>query len=78
MVLDDSLLNTQQYKVRIKGKVGNPGKGVAPSPTPRCSSYWKESLLVALDEGRQLYFYTQLYIKYSYLIQNYSHTIVQL
>ena len=39
MVLDTSLLNSQQYKVRIKGKWSNPGKGVAPSPTPRCSSY---------------------------------------
>ena len=29
-------------------------KGVAPSPTPRCSRYWKGSLLVALDYGRQL------------------------
>ena len=28
----------------------------APSPTPRCSSYWKGSLLVALDFGRQLFF----------------------
>ena len=41
MVLDTSLLNTQQYKVRI-----NPGKGVAPSLTPQCSSYCKRSLLV--------------------------------
>ena len=52
MVLDASLLTTQQYKVRIKGKVENPGKGVAPSPTPRCSIYWKVSFLVALDYGR--------------------------
>ena len=36
------MLNTQQYKVW-----SNPGKGVAPSPTPQCSSYWKGSLLVA-------------------------------
>ena len=43
MVFDTSLLNT-------------PGKGVTPSPTPSCSSYWKGSLLVALDYGRQLYF----------------------
>ena len=35
-------------------KWSNPGKGVAFSPTPRCSSYWKGSLLVALDYGRQL------------------------
>ena len=32
MVLDTSLLNTQQYKVRIKGKVEQSRKGVAPSP----------------------------------------------
>ena len=31
-----------------------PGKGVAPSSTPRCCSYWKGGLLVALDYGRQL------------------------
>ena len=34
----------------------NPGKGVAPFPTPRCSSYWKGRLLVAFDYGRQLCF----------------------
>ena len=56
MVLDTSLLNTQWYKVRIKVKGSNPGKGVAPSPTPWCSSYWKGSLLVALDYGHQLNF----------------------
>ena len=52
MVLDTLLLKTQQYKVRIRS---NPGKGVAPSPTPRCSSYWKGRLLVPLYYGRQLY-----------------------
>ena len=30
-------------------KWSNPGKGVAPSFRLRCSSYWKGSLLVALD-----------------------------
>ena len=41
MVLDTSLLNTQQYKVHIKGKVEQSCEsiGVAPSPTPWCSSY---------------------------------------
>ena len=39
MGLDASLLNTQHYKVQIKSKWSNPGKGVAPSSTPRCSSY---------------------------------------
>ena len=38
MVFDTSLLNTRHYKVRIKSKWSNPGKGVALSPTPRCSS----------------------------------------
>ena len=61
MVLDTSLLNTQQYKVCIKGKVSNPGKVVAPSPTSQCSSYWKGSFLATLGYGRQLYFY--LYIQ---------------
>ena len=36
--LDASLLNTQHYKVWIKGKWSNPGKGVAPFPTLWCSS----------------------------------------
>ena len=34
MVLGASLLNTQHYKVRIKGKVEQSKEGVAPSPTP--------------------------------------------
>ena len=38
MVLDAALLNTQYHKVMIKGKVENPGNGVASSPTPECSS----------------------------------------
>ena len=37
MVLDAFFLNTQYYKVWIKGKCSKPGKAVAPSPTPRCS-----------------------------------------
>ena len=40
-------------------KWSNPGKEVAPSPTPRCSSYWKGSLLIALDYGRQLTIFIQ-------------------
>ena len=55
MVLDASLLNTQHYKVRIKGKVEQSREGVAPSPTPWCSSYRKGNLRVTLDYGRQLY-----------------------
>ena len=47
MVLDTFLFNTQQYKVGIKGKVEQSGKGVAPFPIPVCSSYRKGGLLVA-------------------------------
>ena len=39
MVLDTSLLNTQHYKILSRVKWSNPRKGVAPSPTPRCSSF---------------------------------------
>ena len=53
MVLDATLLNTQHYKVRVK--CSNPGKGVAPSPTPWCRGYRKGSLRVTHDYGRQLY-----------------------
>ena len=53
MVLD-ALLSTQHYKVRIKGKVEQSRKGVAPSLTHWCSSYRKGSLRVTLDYGRQL------------------------
>ena len=63
IVLDASLLNTQHYKVRIKGKWSNPVKRVVPSPTCRCSSYWKASFRVTLDYSRQLYFiYIYIYI----------------
>ena len=40
MVLDAVLLSTQHYKVRITvNEVSR--EGVALSPTPQCSSYWK-------------------------------------
>ena len=39
MVLDTSLLNTQQYKVRIKGKVEQPRERSSVPTTPQCSSY---------------------------------------
>ena len=53
-------LSIIRYVSRVKWS--NPGKGVALSPTSQCSSYWKGSLRVALDYGRQLYFiYIYLY-----------------
>ena len=47
-------LSIIRYVSRVKWS--NPGKGVAPSPTPRCCSYRKGSLQVTLDYGRQLRF----------------------
>ena len=71
MVLDASLLNTQHYKVRIKGKVEQSREGVAPSPTPWCSSYRKGSLRVTLDYGRPLYFFiNSLQRDYIFIYQN--------
>ena len=70
MVLDASLLNTQHYEVRIKGKVEQSREVVAPSPTPWCSSYRKGSLRVTLDYGRQLYLYIYIYIKIVWYEQN--------
>ena len=75
MVLDASLLNTQQYKVRIKGKVEQSREGVAPSPTPWCSSYRKGSLRVTLDYGRQLYFF-YLHKTRTILILDYHQPII--
>ena len=47
-------LSIIRYVSRVKWS--NPGKGVAPSPTPRCSSYWKGSLLFTLDYSHQQLF----------------------
>ena len=61
MVIDAFLLSTQHYNVRIKDKWSNPENGVAPYPTPRCSSYWKGSFQVTLDYGRQFYLLINYY-----------------
>ena len=62
------ILNTQKWYLMLSCltlsiikyvsivKRSNPRKGEAPSPVPRCSSYWKGSLCITLDYGRQLYF----------------------
>ena len=41
MVLDMSLLNTQHYKVRIKGKVKQSRVRILTYAPPRCGTYWK-------------------------------------
>ena len=54
-------LSIIRYGSRVKWS--NPGNGVAPSPTPWCSSYRKGSLRVILDYGLTLlylYIYTLL------------------
>ena len=82
MVLDTSLLNTQQYKVRIKGKVVlytsllNTQhykvhiKGKVEQSRERSSASPTPrciSLLVALDYGRQLTYYIYIYIYISFI-----------
>ena len=52
-------LSNLRYVLRVKWS--NPGKEVAPFPTPRCSSCWKGSLLVTLN------FSCQLYLLYFYI-----------
>ena len=52
------MLNTQNDQVQIKRKWSNPGKRVAPSLTPQCSTYSKGSLRIALDNGRLTYLWT--------------------
>ena len=44
MILPCLTLSNIRYISRVK-----PQKGVAPSPTSQCSSYWRGSFLVALD-----------------------------
>ena len=59
MVLEATLLNTQHYKVRIKGKVEQFREWRSALPSPQCGSYWKRSFQVTPNHGRQLYFYNQ-------------------
>ena len=58
-------------------KWSNPGNGVAPSPTPRCSSYWKGSLRVTLDYSRQLYFYSSVILVKLVSVRFYSLPITE-
>ena len=52
-------LSTIRYVSIVKWS--NPGNGVVPSTTPRCSSFWKGSPRVTLDSGCQLYLLTYCY-----------------
>ena len=53
LVLPCLTLSNIRYVSRVKWS--NPGKEVALCPTPRCCSYWKASLLVALGYCRHIY-----------------------
>ena len=55
--ISNILFNIQHYKVRLKDKVEQSREEVAPSTTHQCSSFWKESLQVTLDSGRQIDFF---------------------
>ena len=61
MVLDASLLNSQHFKVRIKGKQSNIEEEAASFCTPCCGCSWKVSLRIALDYCQTTYF-TYIYI----------------
>ena len=52
--VQSQVVSYQRYRTRVKWI--NLAKRVVPSLTPRCSSYWKDSVRVALDDGYQLYF----------------------
>ena len=56
MVLDTDLLNTQHYKVCIKGKVEQSRKRSSTLLTPWCNRKWKESLQAAVNYTQQLHY----------------------
>ena len=61
-------LSIIRYGSRVKWS--NPGKGVASSSTPWCSSNQKGSLSVALDYCHQLYVYIYIYIMVGCVLQH--------
>ena len=67
MVLDASLHNTLHYKLWINDKWSNPEKEVAPFLIPRCCSYWKGNLRVALDYDQTF----SVLLKYKYMYVNF-------
>ena len=66
-------LSIIRYGSRVKWS--NPGKGVAPSSTPWCSSYRKGSLWVTLDYGHQLYLLISQMFKMNRSINLLIHTV---
>ena len=54
------LLYTRLYKVWIKSKWSNSGKGVSLSPTPQCSNCCKGNLRVTLDYSWPIYKFVKM------------------
>ena len=48
---------------RSRVKWSNPRNGIAPSPTPRCSSYWKGSLRITLTNFTYIYEFMSVSLK---------------
>ena len=68
MVLDSSLLNTQHYKVRIKGKVEQSRERSSALPYTLVYYPLKRNLRGTLDYGRLLFAYIYIYIYiYTYI-----------
>ena len=68
LILPGLTLSIIRYLSRVKWS--KPEKGLAPSPTHWCCSYWKGSLLVAFDYGRQIYGIINRFIWTSFLISH--------
>ena len=67
-------LSNIRYVSRVKWS--HPGKRVLPSPKHRCSSYWKEILLVVLNYCRQLYIVSMFHGKKGSLILIHSQNYI--
>ena len=68
-ILQKTVERSSFKSVRLRFYHSISREGVAPSPTPWCSSYRKGSLRVILDYGRQLYLLIgSLYIFYATLV----------
>ena len=71
IVIDAFSLNTYPWSILYNTKWNNPGKGVAPSPTSQCSSYWKGSFWIAFNYSWPTYIYMMIICLYIYI---YTHT----
>ena len=74
LILPCLTLSIIKYRSRVKWS--NPEEGVVPSPTTQCSSYWKGSLQVNLDCGRQLLLLLLLLTTWDYIIVCKQFTII--